>query len=186
MEFSGCFKGIQTDYLTGETVISFTINERSALGEVDKIKDIEKLRINAVEYKDIRSGNANRLMWHCLGKIAAAHTPPLNKWQLYKDKLKEYGKYTYICVKPHVVDAMKAVWRECEVIGNIDINGKEAVQMLCYFGSSTFDTKEFSVFLDGIIQDMKDLGLQPPLPEDMRHALEQWEKMQKGKNDNEQ
>ena len=48
--------------------------------------------------------------------------------------------------------------------------------LLCYYGSSTYDTKEFSVLLDGIIEDMKDLGLQPPMPREVRAALEEWER----------
>jgi hypothetical protein len=75
-----------------------------------------------------------------------------------------------------MVDAMKLQWRECEVIGEIDINGTKAVQMLCYFGSSTLDTKEFSVLLDGVISEMKEIGLETPTSQDMKRVFEQWEK----------
>ena len=103
------------------------------------------------EHKEKRSNNANRLLWHCLDQIAKAMIPPADKWDVYLMMLKRYGKFTYICVKPNVVDAMKKQWRESEVIGHVDINGQDSVQMLCYFGSHTYDTKEFSVLLDGII-----------------------------------
>ena len=102
-----------------------------------------------------------------------------DKWELYLRMLKQYGQYTYICVKPNVVDAMKAQWRECEVVGDIDINGQKAVQMLCYFGSSTYDSKQFSVLLDGVIYEMKELGLTPPTPKELRRVIEQWEKQRK-------
>ena len=59
----------------------------------------------------------------------------------------------------------------------IDINGKKAVQMLCYFGSSTYDTKEFTHLLDGIISEMKEMGLETPTTADMRRSLELWGKM---------
>ena len=75
-----------------------------------------------------------------------------------------------------VVDAMKKQWRETEVIGEIDINGTKGVQMLCYFGSSTYNTKEFSVLLDGLMNNMRDLGLDIPPTGDLKRALEQWEK----------
>ena len=57
-----------------------------------------------------------------------------------------------------------------------DVNGRKAVQLLCYYGSSTYDTKEFSVLLDGVIEDMKDLGLQPPMTREIQAALAEWEK----------
>ena len=173
MEFTGNLKGIQTDWASGETIISFTINEKTALQEVDKLKD-KKLSIKAVQYREKRSLDANAMLWACLGEMAAVLRT--DKWEVYLQMLKRYGKYTYICVKPNVVEAMKAQWRECEEIGKIDINGKEAVQMLCYFGSSTYDTREFSVLLDGVISEMREIGLQPPASGDMKRALEEWEK----------
>ncbi len=131
------------------------------------------------EHKEKRSLNANRLLWHCLDQIAKAMIPPQDKWDVYLMMLKRYGKFTYICVKPNVVDAMKKQWRESEVIGHVDINGQDSVQMLCYFGSHTYDTKEFSVLLDGIISEMVEMGLKTPREEELERALERWEKQRK-------
>ncbi len=139
-------------------------------------QDRDKL-FEVKEHKEKRSLNANGLLWKCLGEMAEAlHT---DKWQVYLKMLKRYGKYTYICVKPHVVEAVKKQWRECEEIGEIEINGQKAVQLLCYFGSSTYNTKEFSVLLDGVISEMKEMGLETPMSEDMQRALKQLERSQK-------
>ena len=105
--------------------------------------------------------------------------PPQDKWDVYLMMLKRYGKFTYICVKPNVVDAMKKQWRESEVIGHVDINGQDSVQMLCYFGSHTYDTKEFAVLLDGIISEMQEMGLQTPRERELERALERWERQRK-------
>ena len=180
MNFTGKLQNITKDWQTGKFQITFSVNEQSVVKSIDSIKDCEKLSIEAKQYREQRSNNANRLLWDCLGKIASAMNPPVDKWDVYLDMLKHYGKYTYICVKPNAVEAMKAQWRECEVVGEIDINGQEAVQMLCYFGSSTYDTKEFSVLLDGVISTMEQMGLQTPAEQEMQRALEQWEKIQKG------
>lgn len=173
MEFTGCLKNIQNDWMTGETVISFTVNEKSALGEVDKIKDCEKLAIKAVKHRERRSLDANALLWKCLGDIAMSLRA--DKWDIYLQMLKRYGQFTYICVKPRMVDAVKAQWRECQVVGTVDINGQEAVQMLVYFGSSTYNTQEFSALLDGVISEMREMNLEIPTSTEMRLALERWE-----------
>lgn len=134
-------------------------------------QDRDKL-FEVKEHKEKRSLNANGLLWKCLGEMAEAlHT---DKWQVYLKMLKRYGKYTYICVKPHVVEAVKKQWRECEEIGEIDINGQKAVQLLCYFGSSTYNTKEFSVLLDGVISEMKEMGLETMPPEEIKRIEEMW------------
>jgi hypothetical protein len=174
MECTGKIQNVSKDWMTGKFQITFEINEPSAINEIQKIKDCEKLAIKATKHRERRSLDANALLWLCLGRIADVLRS--DKWEVYLQMLKRYGKFTYICVKPNVVDAVKAQWRECEVIGNVNINGQEAVQMLCYFGSSTLNTKEFSVLLDGVISEMREIGLETPASEDMRRALEQWEK----------
>ena len=125
------------------------------------------------EHKEKRSLSANGLLWACLGELASAlHS---DKWTVYLQMLKRYGTYTYICVKPYAVDAIKKQWRECEEIGKVNIGGQESVQMLCYFGSSTMNTKEFSVLLDGVISEMKEMGLDTPADRDLERALKKLE-----------
>jgi hypothetical protein len=126
------------------------------------------------EHKQKRSLNANALLWHCLGEIANALNT--DKWEVYLQMLKRYGKYTYICVKPNVVDSVKKQWRECEVLGDIEINGQKAIQMLCYFGSSTYDSKEFSILLNGVVSEMEEMGLATPESEELERIMEQWAK----------
>lgn len=174
MEFTGKFQNITKDWQTGKYTISFTVNEQSALNEVENIQKCEKLSIKAVQHRAKRSLDANGLLWLCLGRIAEALRA--DKWDIYLQMLKRYGQFTYICVKPKMVDAVKANWRESEVVGEIEINGQKAIQMLVYFGSSTYDTKEFSVLLDGVISEMKEIGLEAPTSEEMRRSLEYWEK----------
>lgn len=175
MNFTGKIQNVAKDWQTEQFHITFTVNEPSAIHEIDSIKSFEKLSISAKKHREKRSLDANGLLWLCLGRIADALRS--DKWDVYLKMLKRYGKYTYICVKPNVVEAVKAQWRECEEIGTVNINGQEAVQMLCYFGSSTYNTKEFSVLLDGVISEMKEMGLEAPTSEEMRRSLEQWEKM---------
>lgn len=174
MKFTGKVQAVTKDWRSESYSITLSVNEKSALPEFDSIKDKEKLSVEIKEYRAKRSLDANALLWACLSEIAVALRA--DKWDIYLMMLKRYGKYTYICVKPSVVDAVKAQWRECEEIGMVNINGQEAVQLLCYFGSSTYDSKEFAVLLDGVIYEMKELGLDTPVDEDMRRALESVEK----------
>ena len=177
MQFTGTLKNIVKDWETGQFHITFTVNEEYAIHGVEEIKDCEKLAVEVKKYRSKRSLNANGLLWHCLGEIATSMNPPVDKWEIYLQMLKRYGKYTYICIKPSAVDVMKAQWRESEVIGEVKINGQTAVQMLCYFGSSLYNTKEFSVLLEGVISEMKEMGLEPPTSKEMQMALERWEKL---------
>ena len=49
-------------------------------------------------------------------------------------------------------------------IATTRINGKEADYYKVFKGSSEFDTEEMSIFLDGIIQECEQLGIQTLTP----------------------
>ena len=173
METTGKLISVTKDILTRKLNVTFQI-DTEPVDNLNELAKLDSLDIVAKKHRKKRSLDANALMWVCLGKMAEALNT--DKWQVYLLMLRRYGKYTYICVKENAVEAMKLQWRECEVVGDIMINGKKAVQMLCYFGSSTYDVKEFSHLLEGVISEMKELGLETPTSEDMRRSLELWEK----------
>ena len=135
-------------------------------------QDREK-EFDVTPHREKRSRNANALLWACLGELASALKT--DKWEVYLQMLKRYGQYTYICVRPMAVKAVKKQWRECEEIGHVNINGQDSVQMLCYFGSSTYNSKEFSILLDGVVSEMKEMGLETPADREMERAIKQLE-----------
>lgn len=173
MEFTGQIKGISNDFVSGETLITFSVNENTTvLPEYEKLKNCKKLRIKAVQYREKRSLDANAYLWVLLQKLAEVLRT--DKWSVYLQMLKRYGQFTYIVVKPGAVEAVKKQWRECEEIGEIDVNGTKAVQMLCYYGSSTYDTKEMSVLIDGVVSECKELGIETLPPAELQRIKEQW------------
>lgn len=137
------------------------------------------LEVSVKEYKPHRSKDANALLWVCLTEIAKALRT--DNWSVYLQMLKRYGKAVCIVVKPEAVESVKKQWRECEVLGDYEVNGQPAVQMLCYYGSSTFDSSEMSRLLDGVISEMDEMGLQKPTSAEMTRALDEWEKHRNGK-----
>ena len=173
MEFTGVIKGITNDFVSGEMLITFSVNEKvTVLPEYDKLKNSKKLRIKAVQYREKRSLDANAYLWVLLQKIAEVLRT--DKWSVYLQMLKRYGQFTYIVVKPGAVEAVKKQWRESEEIGEIEVNGTKAVQMLCYYGSSTYDTKEMSVLIDGVVSECRELGIETLPPHELEILKEMW------------
>lgn len=173
MEFTGVIKGVQTDWLTGEKIISFTINEPSALNEVDKIKACEKLQIKAVKHRERRSLDANAYAWVLMQKIAEA--TDTDKWSVYLRCLQDYSRaFSHVIVKPEAVERMKELYRTCIDLGEITVNGRTGHQLQVYYGSSCFDTKEMSVFIDGIVRECKDLGIETLPPEELERMKKGW------------
>lgn len=169
MEATGRINAVTKDWQTGRLLITFEVDSIPA--DLNELRN-QTLDIKAKKHRNRRSTNANALLWSCIGKIATAVCA--DKWDIYLTMLKRYGEFTYVCVKPNAVDMLKRQWRECEELGQIMVNGTPAMQMLCYYGSSTYDTKQFSHLLDGVISEMTDMGLETPSQEELRKSIEAW------------
>lgn len=172
MEFTGQIQNVSRDWQSGQYQITFTVNEAGAINEVNNIKDCEKLSIRAVKYRNRRSLDANAYMWVLLQNMAdKLHR---DKWGIYLDMLGQYGVFTHIIVKPHMVEKVKNEWRAVKELGEVCVNGTTGIQLQCYFGSSTYDTKEMSVLIDGVVSEARELGIETLPPEELERMKAQW------------
>lgn len=167
MDLAGTLRDITRSY-DGKTVISYEIDALTN-DQMERLSKMGLSRLTIKKYRKKRSLDANALLWACIGQIA--EVLKTDKWDVYLEMLKRYGQCTYVVVKPNMVDEFRKQWRETEIVGEIDVNGQKGVQMLCYFGSSMYNSKEFAVLLDGVISDMEDMGLALPLPRDIKEAI---------------
>ena len=178
MQSLGKVKSIQKDFMTGKIVISVMLDEIVDTEVLQTLSSEDEYSISIEKPKKKRSNDANSMLWACLRDIS--QKTGRSAWTEYMEALKEHGgKFTYIAIKPEAVETMKTLWRECEIIGNVDIDGEERVEMICYYGSSKYTSKEFSNLLDYVIERMKELGIQPPPSKEMRRVLEKMEKREK-------
>ena len=163
MKAKGRITGIQVPFRSKRPVVSFEVQaEPEAL---EKYMDID-LDISFSRHRNRRSIDANAFLWACLGEIARAINS--DTWSIYLYMLERYGKFTHILVKPEAVEQVRQVWRETKIVGEKD----GMIQMLCFFGSSTYNTKEFSQLLDGVVSEMKEMHLETPPDEEMKRLLE--------------
>lgn len=163
MKAKGRITGIQVPFRSKRPVVSFEVQaEPEAL---EKYMDID-LDISFSRHRNRRSIDANAFLWACLGEIARAINS--DTWSVYLYMLERYGKFTHILVKPEAVEQVRQVWRETKIVGEKD----GMIQMLCFFGSSTYNTKEFSQLLDGVVSEMKEMHLETPPDEEMKRLLE--------------
>ncbi len=69
---------------------------------------------------------------------------------------------------------MKELYRTYIDLGEISVNGMTGHQLQVYYGSSTFDSKEMSVFIDGIVSECKDLGIEILPPAQLEIMNKEW------------
>lgn len=172
MELVGKITKFEINPLNRAHSITFEVEDGNAVRDsvLSLMSSQRLLTMSVSKFRRHRSLDANAFLWKCLGDLATALM--MDKWDLYLQELKKYGKFTYLIVKPAAVDALMRQWRECEEYGRVMVNGTEAVQMICYFGSSTYDSDEFSTLINGVIEDMKEVGIAPPPSRDMQRIIE--------------
>ena len=171
MKARGRVTGLEIPFRAEYPIISFEIQASPEDLEKYKNKDLD---ISFVKHRARRSLDANACLWACLGDIAKAINQ--DNWSVYLLMLERYGKFTHILVKPEVVEAVRLQWRETKIVGETQVDGKPMVQMLCFFGSSTYDSAEFSRLLNGVISEMQDMHLEVPTSAEMKAILASLEK----------
>ena len=145
---------------------------------VDKFKKLaEKDCVKSIEIKakhKNRSLQANKALWAMINDMAIElHT---TSEELYLEALERYGVFTFIVVQRKALYRVKAEWRTVVEVGEVDVNGKPGVQLKCFYGSSQYDSKEFSRLLDGVITDAKEIGVEYISQEERNSIINNYER----------
>lgn len=192
MEFTGKLVGVAKDWNTGQMQLTFSMNEQSKVEHIDDIKDVDKLSIKAVKYREKRSLDANAYYWQLLSKVA--EKLPLSKPSTHNLMLRKYGqkfivdgKLVYL-VLPDTDEAERAA-DEAETYHTKATSqvkeGKDGKMYRTYImlrGSSDYDTKEMSTLIEGLVSDAKELGIETMTGEEIERMMQQYEKHYAGRH----
>lgn len=132
-----------------ETIIKYLFQQ-----DREKIFEIKEKRKK-------RSLSQNAYAWELIGKIADIER--LSKEEVYYEMLKHYGQSTIISVLSEVNP--NEFFKYYEVIGNGQVNGKDFTHYKFFKGSSEYDSKEMTIFIDGIVQECQQLGIETLTPD---------------------
>ena len=129
------------------------------------------------EYKEKRSLDANAYAWVLLGKLQdKLHIP---KEEIYRDAIKNIGSYEIIPIKNEAVEKFRQAWGK-KGLGWITETTKSKLDgytnVLAYYGSSIYDTKEMTRFIEQIIQECEQLDIETKSKAEIDSLLESWDK----------
>lgn len=130
------------------------------VANLDCESDFE-LSIGKVKAK--RSNDANRYFWELVGQLSAKIN--VSPEDIYRTYIKDIGgNYEIVPIRDDAVDTWVQAWRskgigwQCEIIGESKLRGYTNV--ICYYGSSTYNTKQFSRLINLCIDDCKQNGIE--------------------------
>lgn len=115
------------------------------------------------EYKEKRSLDQNAYAWKLITEIG--NILRKSKEEVYLIMLKDYGQSEIVSMLSSINP--KGYFKYYESIGTGIVNNKEFTHYKVYKGSSEFDSKEMSIFIDGIVQECKQLGIETLTPDEI-------------------
>ena len=161
----------------GNLLVTFlTAKTESMIAELESLKD-EKLDLEFKKHREKRSLDANSYCWVLIGKIADVLTPK-SKDEVYIEMLKRYGQREkqLISVVAEAEDIIfRATDNHCTEVGESELNGKLFKHLAILIGSSKYDSKMMSIFVDGIISECELLNIETATPEEIARYKSEWE-----------
>lgn len=141
----------------------------------DALKDAD-VSVEIKKYRRKRSLDANAYAWVVRDKLAAALG--LTKIEVYQSCIREIGGVSEtVCVQENAVDNLIQVWRHNGlgwIAETMPSRIKGCVNVILYYGSSTYDTKQMSALIDSIVADCKLAGVETATPDEIEKYKEEW------------
>ena len=145
----------------------------------------KKHRLSISLWKNKRSLDANGYAWALIDKLAQAMNLP--KEEVYREEIrKTAGVSQILAIREDAVDQFRQCWERghlgqfCEDLGPHTSQGYRT--LICYYGSSGYDTTQMSRLIDNIVQDCKSLGIETASERELSLILEDWDHAQKNQS----
>jgi len=164
MILTGKLADVNVDFVTGAPKITLAVNEKGdLLSGYDELKDYEKLSIEIKPYRKKRSLDQNAYAWVLIGKIADKLRT--SKDEVYLDMLKRYGQGGVIKVQPQAEQTILTALKYYEPHEKLYTETDKYYRV--WAGSSGYNTEEMTIFVDGIISEAQELGIQTLTPDEL-------------------
>lgn len=154
--------------------------ERDDLGKAMAVVRKHKDRLYDLEVKEHRkkrSVDANAMAWSLINQIAdVLRIPPV---EVYRQAIQDIsGNNEIIPIKEDAVEQFKQAWSHngigwiCRDLGKSKVKGYR--NLMVYYGSSVYDTRQMSDLIDHLIQDCKALDIETKSPEEIASIMGAW------------
>lgn len=168
------FDRAQWMLMGGESWLMLRTEARNAQKFCDDMKPGRVYDAELKEHREKRSLDANAYAWVLLGKLAAKLNIP--KEEVYRQIIRDVGdNYEILPIRDEAVDKWISAWEEkgigwcCDVLGKSKLGGYTNV--IAYYGSSTYDSKQMSDFISLIVQECEEQDIETATPRELSLLL---------------
>ena len=155
--------------------------EREELGKAMAVVRKHKDRLYDLEVKEHRkkrSLDANAYCWVLINKLAdVMRIPPT---EVYRQAIQDIsGNSEILPVRDDAVEQFKLAWSHngigwlCRDMGKSKLPGYR--NLMVYYGSSVYNSKQMSDLIDRLVQDCKALDIETLTPDKLSLLMEEWD-----------
>lgn len=143
----------------------------------DALRD-KPVEVEVKRRRKRRSLDANAYFWALCGKLAEATGQP--REAIYREAIRNIGgNCETVCVLEAAAEKLRQGWEHNGlgwVTDTLPSKLPGCVNVLLYYGSSTYDTAQMSRLIDNIVQDCRAVGVETLTPEELARLTEEWRK----------
>ncbi len=158
--------------------LSLTMSRHEAIQAFKSFKEVvakgKLLNVDIKQHRAKRSLDSNAYAWLLMNEIG--NVLRTSKDEVYLSMLKRYGQSSVVSVIDKAVDTFRKSVKYCEDIGEADMGDKHFIHIKVFMGSSEFDTRQMSVFIDGIVSECKELNIETLPPAELERMKTEWDK----------
>lgn len=137
-----------------------------------EIKDGKEITVEVKERRKKRSLNANAYFWQLVSKVAIKLN--CSDQEVYRRLVQDYGVSTTLMVRPEAQEAFVQAWSSGKDSSGWFVEDLGHGVIKAYAGTSTYDTKQMSRIIDGLVEECKELGIETMAPEELEHLKNIW------------
>ena len=161
----------------GYGITLYTKDAAAAQGFLDSMEIGKTYAAELSEIKNRRSLDANAYCWVLIGALSEALGRPRD--EIYRHYVREMGVNTIVCVKSDAADNMQEAWCKHGIGWVTDAFQSKlpgCTNVILYYGSSCYDTKQMSRLIDLVVEDCKEQGIDTATPAELALLKEEWGK----------
>ena len=170
------------DFTDGLYTVTFYTKQKPV--ELEKLQTDDNIDVEAKKHREKRSLSANAYCWVLCDKIAkeiSKDGTAMTKENIYKDAILQIGTFEPMIVEEKAFDNFKRIW-EKQGLGFLiqEVTRKDkCVKVHCYYGSSTYNTKEMSLLIDLLVGLATSLDIETKPKAEIDSLLRSWDNEQK-------
>ena len=142
------------------------------LGLLPELEKGKKFDVTIQEHRNKRSLNANNYSWLLQDKIAQVLNRKVD--DIHTEMVLQYGVKEYYSISEQAFESAVRIFDYYEIKGESTLNGKKFIHIKGAIGTHLYNTKEMATFIDGVVAEAQELGIDTMTPNEIAKLKAQW------------